>query len=162
MFEREAKLYLYMMGMCRRLASDIEPALLDHQPAPGIKAPLWVLGHLAICTDYAARMLKLDLACPADWHANFGPKTSAVVPASVRPTKERLLAAMETGHERVTAAVAIASAEDLARPHGVELLKDTPLETRADVLAHLMTTHEAFHLGQLSTWRRQMGFAPLF
>jgi hypothetical protein len=30
------------------------------------------------------------------------------------------------------------------------------------VLAHLMTTHAAFHLGELAIWRRAMGESPIF
>jgi uncharacterized damage-inducible protein DinB len=43
-------------------------------------------------------------------------------------------------------------------PHEVEFLKPTPLKTNRHLLSHLMTTHESMHIGQLSTWRRQMGF----
>jgi len=35
------------------------------------------------------------------------------------------------------------------------------LPTRGDLLAHILTTHEATHLGQLSAWRRQLGFPPV-
>ncbi len=55
-----------------------------------------------------------------------------------------------------------ADAAKLAIPHRMELFENTPLQTRGDLVAHLLATHPAFHLGQLSTWRRQMGFAPLF
>jgi hypothetical protein len=46
----------------------------------------------------------------------------------------------------------------MSEPHTLELrfLKG-PLPTVGDLLAHLMTTHEAAHLGQLSAWRRLLG-----
>ena len=44
------------------------------------------------------------------------------------------------------------------RQHAVDLafLRES-LTTVGELVAHLMTTHPAFHLGQLSTWRRANG-----
>ena len=36
------------------------------------------------------------------------------------------------------------------------------LPTVGDLLAHLLTTHSAYHLGQLSTWRRAAGLPEVF
>jgi hypothetical protein len=52
--------------------------------------------------------------------------------------------------------------EALNQPHGVELLNDTVLNTVGDVVAHLMTTHLAFHAAQLSAWRQGSGHKHLF
>ncbi len=54
-----------------------------------------------------------------------------------------------------------ASAEVLDKPHEVELLKTTNLKTNGDVLAHLMCTHLAFHVAQLSACRRHAGQGPV-
>jgi hypothetical protein len=77
------------------------------------------------------------------------------------PTKAELLAAIDNGHRRVTAAFPNANWEALEQPHAVELLKSTNLQTNADVLAHLMTTHPAFHIAQLSACRRKKGLGPV-
>jgi hypothetical protein len=167
MYEREAKLYELMRRLCQRISADIDEGQLTHQPAPGIKPPLWVLGHLAICTDYAAGLLGMESVCPKTWHVCFGPGSQNVIPERVQPTKGELLAAIDRGHERVTAALKnvaddAALQAALEQPHGMAMFDDSPLVTRADLLAHVLTTHLGFHLGQLSTWRRQMGFDPLF
>ncbi len=162
MFETELKLYELMRQWCHRMAADIDPAQLAHQPAPGIKPPIWVLGHLAVSTDYAARILGLARDCPRPWHVHFGRGSQTVPPDDVRPAKDELLAALDGGHRRVAAAIATADAGALGQPHQVELFQGTPLATLGDLVGHLLTTHEAFHLGQLSTWRRQMGYLPMF
>ena len=77
------------------------------------------------------------------------------------PTKIDLLAAIENGHRRVSEAAPGASGEVMNVPHAVELLKPTNLKTNGDVLAHLMCTHIAFHLAQLSACRRKAGKAPV-
>lgn len=48
-----------------------------------------------------------------------------------------------------------------ARPP-VDDFKGTPITTKGHLFTQLMTIHEACHLGQLSAWRRQAGFKPLF
>jgi hypothetical protein len=45
----------------------------------------------------------------------------------------------------------------MSQPQTAELLKNTPLKTIGDVMDHLLTTHFAFHIGQLSAWRRLEG-----
>jgi hypothetical protein len=46
--------------------------------------------------------------------------------------------------------------------HKVPILRHTPLVTWSDVVAHLLTTHAAFHISQLSACRRQAGHPHLF
>ncbi len=49
----------------------------------------------------------------------------------------------------------------MSQPHPVELLKSTNLKTLGDLGAHLMATHESFHVAQLSACRRHKGKGPL-
>ncbi len=49
----------------------------------------------------------------------------------------------------------------MEQPHAVEILKPTNLKTNGDVLAHLMCTHMAFHIAQLSACRRKSGKGPI-
>jgi hypothetical protein len=77
------------------------------------------------------------------------------------PTKAELMTAIENGCRRCVAALATADTEMLNQPHAVELLKRSNLKTNADVLCHLMATHAAFHVAQLSACRRGKGKRPL-
>jgi uncharacterized damage-inducible protein DinB len=88
-----------------------------------------------------------------------GSKPQALQPPL--PTKAELMEALEKGHQRVIEAAPNASADVLNQPHAVELLKTTVLKTNGDVLAHLMCTHESFHIAQLSACRRKSGKGPV-
>jgi hypothetical protein len=158
MFERERKLYEIMLGLCKMLTKDVDDAKLADLPAAGVNHPAWILTHLAICTDYAARLLGQPAKCPQEWHQRCGPGSSVTGDRSFYASKHDLMAALEGGQARVSAAAASATEEALLRPHGVQLafVKNT-FPTVGDLLAHLMTTHTGFHLGQLSMWRRMMG-----
>jgi hypothetical protein len=157
MLALELTLYTFNLNYARSLASDIPESRFVEQPTPGGNTPLWIFGHLTISTDYALMLLGQPMATPKEWHRLFGPGSSPV-PTGPVPTKTELLATYEAGHARVAAAVPGATPEALSQPHTVEMdVLKRLLPTKGQLLAHLLTTHEAMHLGQLSAWRRQIG-----
>ncbi len=161
--ESVLNLYAFNLGYCERLSAELESGTIYKRPVAALHSPGWILGHLAIATDWAGRFVGLERECPADWHRAFGPGKTDEVEDQTRPTKEELLAALRRGHERVAAAVARGLDEErMAQPHGVGPLTGTPIRTANDVLVHLLTTHEATHLGQLSVCRRAAGLPALF
>jgi hypothetical protein len=160
-FEQELTLYKFNLNYLRMLVADLTESNLETAAFEGGNPPVWILGHLAVCTDYAAQLLGLELACPRLWHKQFAPGTKPADLKAPLPTKIELMAAIENGHRRVGEAAPCASAEAMNTPHSVELLKPTNLKTHGDVLAHLMTTHVAFHLAQLSACRRKSGKGPI-
>jgi hypothetical protein len=143
------------------LAADLDESHMNKAPFEGANPPVWILGHLAVCTDYAGRMLGLERACPRDWHVKFAPGSKPSELAEPLPSKADLMTALEQGHQRVTEAMPNANADVLTQPHAVEILKQTVLKTNGDVLAHLLTTHPMFHNAQLSACRRKSGKGPI-
>lgn len=124
MLEREQTLYRFVLHYCRLLTSDLPDEQLAVQPVPGINHAAWILGHLAIGTDSAARLLGERPACPPEWREKFGPGSVVVTERSAYPTKTELLAAIEAGHARVAQAVANVSADRLSRPHPFPFFKE--------------------------------------
>ncbi|MCA9110290.1 MAG: hypothetical protein KDA52_10100, partial [Planctomycetaceae bacterium] len=74
-------------------------------------------------------------------------------------TKQQLLDAIHEGYKRLYPELENVDTAAMAEPHGIELLKGSGLETKADFLSHVLTTHMAMHIGQISYWRRQHGGA---
>jgi hypothetical protein len=161
MLERELTLFKFNRNYLRMLAADFDEGQLDAPPIPGGNTPRWILGHLAVSTDYAGHILGLKRACPREWHKAFAPGTKPADLQPPLPAKEELVAAIEAGYSRVAEAAPSASAEVLDAPHTIELLAPTVLKTNGDVLGHLLCTHFAFHLAQLSGCRRASGKAPI-
>ncbi len=161
MLDRECTLYAMVLRYCKLLADDIPDDQMAAQPAPGMNHAAWILGHLAVCTDYAARFLgERPLACPKDWHRLCGPGSQLQTDRAAYPAKAELLAALERGHARVAELARKATAEQLAAAQpGPFLQRELP--TVGDIVAHLMTTHPCIHLGQLSAWRRARGMASV-
>ena len=155
----------FNLDMTRRLAAELTEGQLDHSHSPMVNPPRWILGHLAVSLDYALRMLGEQPLCPPAWHEAFGPGKPSSRPHSVehfRPAKAELIAAIERGTALCQIAVEHVKPGTLDTPHGVQALQNTPLRTQGDTVAHLLSTHFAFHLGQLSAARRSLGFPPLF
>lgn len=162
MFENEVVLYQFTLEAALRVAEDIPEEEMLTAPFPGANPPVWILGHLAICTDSAARLLGLQRECPREWHVRFGPGSKPAELAAPLPTKGELLEALKKGHERVAAAAPTADPQAMGQPQEFPILQGRPLKTIGHVVAHLMSTHEAFHVAQLSACRRKLGKPALF
>jgi hypothetical protein len=160
-FEQEVTLYEFTLGHLKVIAADLDEAAMTVAPFEGANPPVWILGHLAICTDFAAQMLGLKPECPEPWHKQFAPGSQPSALQPPLPTKDELLSAIENGCRRVAAAAPSASSDVMAQEHPVQILKGTPIKTNGDLLAHLMSTHQAFHLAQLSACRRNAGKGPI-
>ena len=78
------------------------------------------------------------------------------------PSKQELLGMIQKGQEKISEAVKNASPESMSQPKTIPSLAASTLTTVGDLVALLMTTHFALHVGQLSLMRRQLGKAPLF
>jgi hypothetical protein len=161
MLEIPLKLFTFNLEYLRLQVQDIPSEAFSQAAFPGGKPPLWILGHLAIANDYSLQLLGEPAACPPEWHATFGPGSAAEVAGG--PAAEDLLAELLRGAELVKQAVPRATPERLAQKHTVpmkQLLRFTP--TVGDLVGHLLSTHFATHLGQLSVWRRQRGLPAVF
>lgn len=153
----EPRLFALMFDYTRRLTADVSDADLYKQPAPGMNPAGWLLGHLALSNDFALSIMGEATVCPAEWSQWFGPKSVPLAEGMPRPKKNEFLSMIETGYAKVSAALAKGPAPDkLAAPNPIDFLRG-PLPTAGDLLAHLLTTHVATHLGQLSAWRRAAG-----
>ncbi|MGC1274664.1 MAG: DinB family protein [Planctomycetaceae bacterium] len=163
MFDRERLVYRATLDLVERLIDDVTNDELSKHPLPGMNPPRWILGHLAVSTDSGLRVLRQEPALSPEWRQAFGPGSENDVENGLRPTKDVLLTALRGGHERVLAALDDADEAVLAQPHGITFASlDRGFPTRGDLLAFLMGGHEAFHIGQLSAWRRASGRSPLF
>ena len=155
MFSHERTLYTFLHRYAHRLVADIPDEHLAAQPAPGMNAPAWVLGHLAVAADYGLEVLGRPYTAPAAFHDLFGPGSEPTADRVLYPSRADLLAAYDAGHAAVTEAVPTADPARMAMPNDLGFLPELP--TIGAVVSHLLTTHEAIHLGQLSAWRRAVG-----
>lgn len=158
MFQRESRLYTFMHSYCHSLADGIPEDQMTTQPAANVNHPAWILGHLAVATDYALQCLGEPGVCPREWHTTFAPGSKPLADRAAYPSRAELLTVLDAGYARVIEAARNPDLQRMQQSHTVpfDFLKQY-VPTVGDLLAHLMTTHLAAHLGQLSMWRRLMG-----
>jgi len=84
-FERELTLYEFTLALLKLIAADLDEAAMGTAPFEGANPPVWILGHLAICTDYAGQLLGLQPECPRPWHKHRVPTTVAQAVCARQP-----------------------------------------------------------------------------
>ena len=155
MYDRERLLFGFLHDYAHRLTADVPDEHAAAQPAPGMNHPAWVLGHLAVAIDYGLEVLGRPYVAPAAWHDLFAPGTLPLPERATYPPLAELLAGYDAAHAAFGPAAAAADPAILTKPNELGFLQQLP--THGAILAHLLTTHEAIHLGQLSAWRRCVG-----
>lgn len=161
MYEQEIKLNQFVMDSFSKVMADIPADRINERPAGNGHPPLWVLGHLAICVELGHLMLGTPIKT-TEWMPVFGPGSSDTIENPEAYDAADLINKVKEGYAGLCTAAAGADAEALAAPNEIDLLEGSVLVTRGDLLSHLLTTHFAFHVAQLSAWRRAAGHAPLF
>src|SRR5262249_42224993 len=131
------------------------------QPVPGVNHPAWILGHLAYSGDGAVGVLGGQKTLIGEWTKKFGAGSKPLSLRADYPSKDELLRILEERFAAARELAAAASPERVALPNPNARLKDK-LPTVGDLVTFLFTGHFALHLGQLATWRRLIGIAPLF
>lgn len=152
--------YKFNLGFARQLVADIPDEQMAEQPAGTVNHPAWVLGHLVVTADFMAALLGKQRDASDDWRKLFNPGSTPQADRSLYPSKDELVTALVAGHERVADAFERTKAKHLEALNPVEGFNKV-FPTIGDALMYGVLAHEGFHLGQLSTWRRTLGFKNL-
>jgi hypothetical protein len=152
---------LFLMQHCRILVEDIGEERMTEQAHAGVNHPAWIPGHLAWAADGALAMLGAPTVLPADWKTLFASGTKPSPARATYPSKDELLRAVEEGYLQARQKATTVVPEQLARPTTHPRAKET-LPTCKEMVTFLLTGHMGVHLGQLSSWRRMIGLAPMF
>jgi hypothetical protein len=158
MTDRETILaaFRFTLEYAEKLAADLSDEELTKLPHPGMNHAAWILGHVAIGSDFVAILLGQPTTTDKTWMAKFGPGSTPVSDRAEYPSKKELLATMRSTHARAIDLLSQATADHLNAPNETPFFP-TEFPTIGALIAHLMTTHAALHLGQLSAWRRVLG-----
>lgn len=139
-----------------RLVADVEENQLTVQPHGVINHPAWVMGHLAHSFQAIGGERGLPPWLPEDWSERFGTGSTPIPDRTAYPTKQTLLAAIDDGRQRLTAALSILTDRDLAVPLPDERYRSV-FPTLGHAVLHILGAHAAVHVGQVTVWRRAMG-----
>lgn len=141
----------------QQMLADIPADQLYTRPLKNAGHPAWLLSHLCLYQEVLLGMCA-DKPFPdpkSHPHFSFG-KEPVSDPALYLP-KDQLLAKFVKGHEQVEADLRQVGPVVFDRPMSLERWKKG-FPTNGPMILHLMLVHESQHLGQISYWRRAMGF----
>jgi hypothetical protein len=138
------------------LTADVDGDRLVLQPPSAPNHPLWQIGHICVAAAGAAKLLGARPSLPDDFSEKFGRGSEPQPDASLYPDLKQMLAVSRTIHGETREALLAASDETLNLPNPNEKLREG-LPTVGDMVAFLVSSHEALHLGQLTSWRRAVG-----
>ncbi len=161
MYQREALLNQFFVNYIDTLAVNVNDENLHTRPVESGHTALWILGHVAICAELGIKMLGGEIE-HRQWLPAFAPGSKDNFTSSEGYSRDEFLGCIKSSYAQLCEMANGADDELLDRPHGVELLDATVLNTVGDVVGHLMTTHLAFHAAQLSAWRQGSGHKHLF
>ncbi len=146
-----------------KLVADLSDEQLAQQPAgPGgskVNHAAWVLGHL-LQVDFAFLQLLTGEAPPAfiddAWRATYGQKSVPVADPGKYKPKAFYVDHLKDVRSKIIAKLKQMTPDDFHKPH-----PDPARRERFPTVGHAVmlygTWHEAYHSGQLSTWRRVLG-----
>lgn len=164
MLEPVLPLFHLNCHLLRTVVGQIDPADADVDPTGHLKTPRWQVGHMLMGTLYAASIVDASVPGPPleAILKDFGPGSDPHAVSGEAPSMGTMLDAITELEQPLAKAVRVADASALQDPHDFEPLQDSPVRTRADMLANLLSNHFMLHLGELAMWRRARGIPPLF
>ena len=161
MFESEVSLNEFQLGLFEKMIPDIDESTL-YQPGLGHgHPPVWLLGHLAMSADLG-RMLFGKRPVRIEWIRTFGPGSTDTIAPDSSFSKETFCQAIREQYRDLRGLAAEADPQAMKQPTTFELFQGTAIQTVGHVVSHLLTSHFAFHLAQLSSCRRAAGHKALF
>ena len=155
---------LYSFGYSLDFLSDQVADVADVDmvviPAGSTNHPAWAIGHLTFVLQMIGGVIGNPMSLDESWTARFGPGSTPAQDASVYESKKVALRILTEARERIVDTVSRLKDEELdQRFPDPEYIDVFP--TIRHALTQVLVGHTAFHVGQVSAWRRAMGLSSM-
>lgn len=150
--------YAYSLDFIREQVADVPDELLTAQLDGIANHPEWTIGHLVFIAQAIGEVIGIEPWLSDEWASQFGPGSTPKLSSAVSRTA--LLSALEHAQTRLSDAVAALTDEQLDAAFPDPAYSDL-FPTVRHALAQVLVGHTAFHVGQISIWRRALNLAPL-
>lgn len=138
------------------LVADLDDTTIVEQPFGFPNHPAWTIGHLVYSCEQIGGEIAISPWLAGDWRERFGTGSTPVDSADRYPDKVTLLDALGDGQRRIVARLGEMSVSDLREPLPDVRYRER-LPTIGHAVLHILASHTAMHIGQLTVWRRLMG-----
>lgn len=144
--------FAYSLDYLREQIADVPEELLTAQPAGVPNHPAWTIGHIVFISQEIGAVVGIDPWLDDEWTRTYGPGGLPIVGDAC---KASLLSALDTAQSKLVTAVAALRDEQLDAPFPDPAYSDVFPSIR-HALTQVLLGHTAFHIGQISVWRRAM------
>lgn len=144
-----------------QLLSNLPKETHAAQPGGLKNHPLWIVGHITFWAYHEGELLNATRHAPKAYAELFGTGSQPSPDASKYPPLDELRAAYHDVRGAVSKAFLAASDAELARPNPSKEWAEL-FPTVGAMVGLGMAAHDSLHIGQLTSWRRAMGFPPAF
>ena len=150
----------YCLDFIREQVDDVSAPQMVLQPDGNPNHPAWLLGHLSFSCQSFGGEIGLAPWLSKGWGKRFGMGSTPVADESAYDPKEKALETLLNSQTRLCDAINSLSNAELQRPlPDKNYEKDLP--TTAHAMVQVLVAHSAYHVGQLTLWRRAVGLAKL-
>jgi hypothetical protein len=147
--------FAYCLDFLREQVADIPAADMVSQPNGILNHPAWIIGQLTYACQLLGGVIGLPGWLPDNWVKRFGTGSIPVADAGLYETKESALELLRDAQSRITNAVDRMKDFQLDQPFPDESYCGV-FPTIRHALTQVLVGHTAFHVGQISVWRRAM------
>ena len=144
------------LELAKAIIGDLNDSHLAFEPQPGAKTAGWLVGHLAVTGDFARRLCGARPLCPREWRDAFNPGSHPSSDVADSPPMDTLRETFVNVYSDLCVIAPNADPSLLSIPNPYEPAR-SDFATAGDFVAYLMSSHLAYHLGQLVGWRAAAG-----
>ena len=152
--------FAYGFDFLREQVADVSSPDMVAQPNGIRNHPAWVIGHVTHVCQMVGVVLGLPEWLPADWSARYATGSTPTAEADLFDPKDVLLEALRDAQARITVAVERLNDAQLDAAFPDPAYRDVFPSIR-HFLTQVLVGHSAYHIGQLSVWRRAMALPPV-
>lgn len=151
----------FFTNMAVLYIEDVPDERLAELPTGLTNHAAWLIGHLASTNDFFRTLTEPSFKRDEAWREKFGGGSKPTSDRAAYPSKSVIVDRFVDSSAVVRDKVAAMSDAALAAPVTEERIAGF-FPTIGQFAVHVLLAEKAFHVGQLSTWRRAMGYTPLF
>lgn len=150
----------YSIDFLSEQVAGFSPAAMVEQPDGITNHAAWTLGHLAHVLTLIGGVIGIPSSLPGGWTRRYGPGSRPVGDPEVYESGESLLGIIREIAAKIETRIGEMRDEELDEPFPDEDYRSV-FPTIRHALTQVLVGHTAFHVGQLSVWRKAMGPEPM-
>jgi hypothetical protein len=146
----------YLLRQAEPILAGLEDVHLAMEPQPGTKTAGWLIGHLTISGDSARRFCGQPALCSKEWRSLFNPGTQPSHDPKQYPPMASLCDAFNRVYTDLFDVATTVDPTTLAVENPYAPAR-AGFPLTVDFVAYMISSHLAYHLGQLAGWRAAAG-----